>query len=665
MGVTIEDLLAYRFLSGVRWSPDGRWIACHVKRANRERNAYDGDLYVLSLHDGRLRQLTASGREGAFVWSADSAAILFISKREDADDEAEGSALYRIPVDGGEAQRLARIEHTVERLERIDDQRLLYTARIPRENAKTEDTDTGDYEVLEEIPYWQNGKGFTSGRRVHLFAFDPERSASRELLGGDLEVMDVDCAHGRIAAIARRFEGVAPITSELWLVDAGGGDARCLSRGELQLDAVRFRTPDELVVLGTTGDRFGLGQSRELLRFGLDGEGGSAWAPAWERMPGNRVAVDCRGGAGATLRCAEGAIYAVVTEGGSSYLDRLDEGGELQRLIDAAGSVDDFDVGPAGVAFIALREGRLQELYLHDGAGERRLTSLNDAALDGRAIIAPEAFTATHEDGTRIEAWLLRPVGLPAGARCPAILEIHGGPKAAYGTAFMHEFQALAAAGYAVIYSNPRGSAGRGDAYADLRGRYGTIDYEDLMAVVDEALRRFPFLDPDRLGVAGGSYGGFMANWIIGHTDRFRAAASQRSISNWVSKTCTTDIGYYFNVDQIGTTPWADDGAETMWWHSPLRYADRASTPTLLIHSEQDYRCWLDQGLQMFTALRYHGVEARLVLFKGENHELSRSGKPLHRMRRLREILDWFDRFLDGSSASGDDEALPGDDPRG
>jgi dipeptidyl aminopeptidase/acylaminoacyl peptidase len=210
----------------------------------------------------------------------------------------------------------------------------------------------------------------------------------------------------------------------------------------------------------------------------------------------------------------------------------------------------------------------------------------------------------------------------------------------------MHEFQVLAAAGYAVLYSNPRGSAGRGDAFADLRGRYGTIDFEDLMAVLDEALRRFPFLDPGRLGVAGGSYGGFMTNWIIGHTDRFRAAAAQRSIANWISKTCTTDIGYYFNVDQIGTTPWAADGADTMWWHSPLRYADQVSTPTLLIHAEEDYRCWLDQGLQMFTALRYHGVESRLVLFRGENHELSRSGKPRHRLRRLREIVGWFDRFL-------------------
>lgn len=164
------------------------------------------------------------------------------------------------------------------------------------------------------------------------------------------------------------------------------------------------------------------------------------------------------------------------------------------------------------------------------------------------------------------------------------------------------------------------------------------------MGFVDVVLERYPSIDQNRLGVTGGSYGGFMTNWIIGHTDRFKAAASQRSIANWVSMGCTTDIGYYFSDDQIGTTPWED--ADKLWEASPLKYADKVKTPTLFIHSEQDYRCWLVEGLQMFTALKYHGVESRLCMFRGENHDLSRSGKPQQRIRRLREISDWFERYL-------------------
>ena len=154
----------------------------------------------------------------------------------------------------------------------------------------------------------------------------------------------------------------------------------------------------------------------------------------------------------------------------------------------------------------------------------------------------------------------------------------------------------------------------------------------------------FSEFDKSRVGVTGGSYGGYMTNWIIGHTDRFKCAASQRSISNWISKFGTTDIGYYFNADQNQATPWINH--DKLWWHSPLKYADKAKTPTLFIHSEEDYRCWLAEGLQMFTALKYHGVEARLCMFRGENHELSRSGKPKHRIRRLTEITNWFEKYL-------------------
>ncbi len=239
---------------------------------------------------------------------------------------------------------------------------------------------------------------------------------------------------------------------------------------------------------------------------------------------------------------------------------------------------------------------------------------------------------------------MLKPVDFVEGQKYPAILNIHGGPKTVFGTVFFHEMQFWANQGYFVFFCNPRGSDGKGNEFADIRGQYGTIDYDDLMRFTDLVLEEYPAIDQERLGVTGGSYGGFMTNWIIGHTQRFKAAASQRSISNWISMGYTTDIGYYFAPDQIAATPWTD--YEKMWYHSPLKYADRVKTPTLFIHSDEDYRCWLPEALQMFTALKYHGVEAKLCMFRGENHELSRSGKPKHRIRRLQEITSWFDRFL-------------------
>ena len=226
------------------------------------------------------------------------------------------------------------------------------------------------------------------------------------------------------------------------------------------------------------------------------------------------------------------------------------------------------------------------------------------------------------------------------GKKYPVILDIHGGPKTVSGPVFYHEMQHWAGKGYFVIFCNPTGSDGRGE-FMDIRGKYGTVDFEDIMAFCDAALAQYPEMDADNCFETGGSYGGFMTNWIIGHTDRFRACASQRSISNWISFYGVSDIGVVFAEDQCAATVWPDP--EKMWWHSPLKYADQVKTPTLFIHSFEDYRCPIDQGYQMYTALVAHGVETKMVCFKGENHELSRSGKPRHRIRRLKEITEWFD----------------------
>lgn len=264
--------------------------------------------------------------------------------------------------------------------------------------------------------------------------------------------------------------------------------------------------------------------------------------------------------------------------------------------------------------------------------------------MKNKTLSIPEKLTFKTDNEILIEGWVMKPVGFKQGETYPAILNIHGGPKTAYGEVFFHEMQYWANEGYVVFFCNPRGSDGRGNAFADIRGKYGTIDYEDIMNFTDLVLEKYHFIDRDRLGVTGGSYGGFMTNWIIGHTHRFKAAASQRSISNWISKFGTTDIGYYFVDDQIAATPW--NNFEKLWEHSPMKYADNVVTPTLFIHSDEDFRCWLPEGIQMFTSLKYHGVESKLCIFKGENHELSRSGKPKNRIRRLEEITKWFDKYL-------------------
>jgi dipeptidyl aminopeptidase/acylaminoacyl peptidase len=276
-----------------------------------------------------------------------------------------------------------------------------------------------------------------------------------------------------------------------------------------------------------------------------------------------------------------------------------------------------------------------------DGGRERRLTCSNRALLDGFELVAPERLEFEGAQGASVEGWFLR--GRGRGWR-PTILEIHGGPHYAYGNAFFHELQLLAARGYNVLYTNPRGSRGYGEQFcSEITGAWGELDYQDLMAAVDQIVSR-PDVDADRLGVAGGSYGGFMTNWIVGHTDRFRAAVSMRGLSNFVSMYGTSDIGTFFCERELLGDP--REQLERYLRMSPITYVDRVTTPLLILHGEQDLRCPLEQAEQLFVALRRRGKTVELVRFPEESHNLSRSGRPDRRLLRLERIVGWFDRWL-------------------
>jgi dipeptidyl aminopeptidase/acylaminoacyl peptidase len=337
-------------------------------------------------------------------------------------------------------------------------------------------------------------------------------------------------------------------------------------------------------------------------------------------------------------------LYAVPADG--SEAPQLVVGDE--QLVTGFDSVD------GTVVHCASRATTLSDLY----AAGRQLTGIGTAFTQGRELGTPERFTAVSEDGTEVDAWILRPAGFQQGRRYPALLSIHGGPFSQYHTGFFDEFQVLAGAGYAVVWSNPRGSSGYGEAWGRaIRGPsngegpgWGTRDFEDLTAVVDAALERYDFVDPERLGVLGGSYGGFMTSWIVGHTDRFKAACSERAVNNLLSAHGSSDLFWAF-AGAFGS--YAFDEPETWLDRSPSSYAKDMATPLLILHSEDDLRCSIEQAEHLFVTLRLLGKQVEFVRFPAESHELTRSGSPIHRVTRFEILLDWFDRFLkDGQDAA-------------
>jgi dipeptidyl aminopeptidase/acylaminoacyl peptidase len=341
-----------------------------------------------------------------------------------------------------------------------------------------------------------------------------------------------------------------------------------------------------------------------------------------------------------------------VEDGGNVHLYTVaaDGSAEPSLLVGGEQSTGFYDLKDGVLVYTASTHDRPYELFGGDG---KRLTSVADDFVAGRELAEVERFTATSADGTEVDAWLVRPPGFDEGRKYPVLLTIHGGPFSQYGTGFFDEVQVYAGAGYCVLFSNPRGGSGYSEEWGRaIRGRpgsdegpgWGSVDYEDVMGVVDSALEQFPFLDGERMGVLGGSYGGYLTSWIVGHTKRFKAALSERSVNQLVSAFGSSDLFWIFER-QFGGSMW--DNIDDWLAMSPATYARQIETPLLIVHSETDLRCNIEQGEHLFTLLRLLGREVEMLRFPAESHELSRSGAPVHRVQRFEAILEWFGRYLD------------------
>ena len=653
----LKDFLDYRYLSALEMAPDGEHAVFAVSTADLENNTYHSNLWLYTRENGRVSRLTTMDQEKSPVW-LDNSTILFPSMRDAAcraktEKGERWTIYYSIRIDGGEAEEYLRLPHEVSSLIPLGGDKFLLTVKqhndsmdlhafsaAEKAEKEKEWKQNRDYEVLTEIPYWSNGVGFVNGQRNRLYLYDKTNDSMTPITGEWENARYCSKKEGKILFLSHLFQDKQERTYGLFEYDLLSGQT-CT------------RIPDGTYSFGMADYLDGgiVCTASDMSRYGINENRDFYWVKEGKLCPlavhdlgfGSSIGSDCRFGGGHSYQVANNALYFLSTEGSSSFIKKLSPDGSIQTLTAANGSADCLAVSEKELLFVGMRGQKLQELYRLETPGEVSLTHFNEKALENKYVAVPES-VPFENDGVALEGWVLKPKDCNPQQSYPAILDIHGGPKTAYGEVFFHEMQLWANMGYFVFFCNPRGGDGRGNEFADIRGKYGTIDYEDLMKFTDVVLEQYPQIDSKRVGVTGGSYGGYMTNWIIGHTNRFACAASQRSISNWISMFCTTDIGYYFADDQCASTPWVQQ--EKLWWHSPLKYADQVSTPTLFIHSEQDYRCWLTEGLQMFTALKYHGVEARLCMFRGENHELSRSGKPRHRVRRLEEITNWFEEHL-------------------
>ncbi len=636
-----DDLLRFKFLSRPTFSPDGSEIAYVVSSANLDKNGYDSDIWFYNLKTGEDRLLTGTHSEKFFAWSLDGSEIIYASGRA---VPAKGhTQFYAQRTDGSAARKLFEIDKSASSIADLGGGKYLVTAVF---EPHYDNPEGADYLVIEQLPFTSNGKGFICQRRTALAVYDTADGSFTRLTPEHMDVMRCKLDDSRKSALftAVDYVDVKPSTNALYELDLASGSIRCLSSG-ITFGFDNFGRADGQIIVSGSDHKTG-GVNQNIKFFRLAGGKLECLTPDLDSSLRNSVGSDCRYNSadqeGDFAADGERLIYC-ATDRFRSHLYALNRDGSSAELTHELDTIDGWDWKNGAAAIVGFRGLNLQELFLYKDGTERRLTVHNDKVFDGVELSVPQHITYEN-DGWELDGWFMKPAGFTEGRKYPTILHIHGGPKSAFGGNYFHEMQCWAARGYAVIYCNPRGGDGRPGGFDDIRGYYGIKDYSDIMKFVKECAERLPFIDEKRVGVTGGSYGGYMTNWIITQTDYFKAACAQRPISNWVSKYGCCDIGYYYVEDQHGGRPW--DHPEQAWQESPLKHAANVKTPLLLIQSQEDFRCERDQSFQMFTALKVLGVECRMCLFNGENHELSRSGRPRNRLARLREICSWFDSHL-------------------
>jgi dipeptidyl aminopeptidase/acylaminoacyl peptidase len=661
--LTAEDLYDLQLVSDPQISPDGRHVIFGLLRVDRKTEKKYTNLWLVPA-DGSAppRQFTYGDQSDSFPrWSPDGSQIAFLSNRKDEKQQQ----IYIIPFGGGEARRVTDVQGSFAGFEwSPDGKRFVSQFRKKDQEAIDREKDEQKKKLgvvarhITSLNYKYDGAGYLPQEKWHIWTFDTEIGEGRQLTNGRFHETEPRWSPDgkQIVFVSNRHEEpeLNPDATELYLIPADEGELVQVETGHEGRKFTPSFSPDgrQIAYLGRVrpgdwGQNSCLyvvpaagGQARNLslahdLHLSLasltdTGSNTPQPPPLWSR--------DGR------------ALYNQATELGNQPLLAFNvETGDYERMIDEPGLVGSFslDANQDKIAYLWGTMETMGQVWLHDlVSGESTaLTHFNAKPFAEIAWGEMEEVWFDGPDGNELQGWILKPPGFAASQKYPTIIEIHGGPMLQYGRAFMHEFHFLAANGYVVAFSNPRGSQGYGDTHATtIANRWGTVDFADVMAWADY-VEKLPYVDAARMGVAGGSYGGYMTTTIIGRTQRFKAAVAQRVVSNLLSFYGSSDMNWNTeNLVGLDAPPW--DDLENYWRQSPISSIGNARTPTLVIHSESDLRCDKEQGEQVFVALKKLGVDTEMVLFPEESHGLSRDGRTDRRIQRLHHMLRWFDNYL-------------------
>lgn len=661
--LTFDDLSKLNFLGDAQIHPDGKRVACVKRVVDSEKDEYVSRIWLWE--DGVDRQYTAGPNDSTPRWSPDGKSLAFVAKRE----EKGKPRIYLLNSDGGEAVAITDKDWDVSGIEwSPDSKRIAFVRSISTDEfgvPKDPDPETEGSEekkpkkastkLSQRLAFKGDGAGFIWDKRRHIFVIDVGSHETIQITQGDFHhgspAWSPDGAH--IAFTANRNPNWdTEIDSQIWEVDSQGSEPRLVSSRRGMWDSPTY-SPDgkQLTFAGDeiSEDKPVTGFNR-LWRIDVDGTNLTDLTGSADIEVGNSAITDNKLDVQDSFFWNDEGIWFIATISGASNIYRWDDG--FHPMTEGQHDIRDFSLAGSAAAYTVADELHPAEIFkvsdIRSDEEPRQLTSANEALLSEVQLSTPERVSFTGSQGEEVEGWLLRP-NSTTGSVHPLVLYMHGGPQAAYGYSFFHEMQALAGLGFGILLFNPHGSSSYGEAWTSaIHGDWGNRDFEDVMRAANMAAA-LEWVDEKKLAIAGGSYGGYITSWAIGHTDRFAAAIIERSLVNMLSFVGTTDIPNWW---QYAWRTTIEKDPIKLWSMSPIAYLSQMSTPSLIIHSENDHRCPVEQGEQIFVGLRERGIPTRFVRFPEESHGLSRGGKPSRRLERLNEIRSWLEKYTPVQSGS-------------
>ncbi len=642
----IDQFLDFISLSNLQTSLNGETLSYTRTKMSLKKNEYRHRLY---LYDGaRNHKSLKLKKDFKYFWESSNTILFFRekTKEEKALKKEKHTIVYRYNIDDKSETVAYDFPLPVSSIEVIDETSLLvYTSLNEAEHAYFEDDEVRlnfieqdkyneEFEEFEAIPIQRDGGSFTRNRNSQIFLYKEGKYVPLGSKDETLSLAFLSNDRTKVIYTYQKNTNKPSYYADIRVFDLNSETYTNITENSGYSFSKLFELNDKIYFLGSDKLKYGMNQNGDFYEVSNDD---ISKVVDFGYSSNSTVGSDVRYGPLNTTVTHDNKYYFVGSKNHHTIIYEFD-GVSVKEYRKSESSIDAMTFYKNDLYTIEINADKLQELYKNGN----RITNFNEEILLNTYIAKP-IHHAYKRDNETLDGWVLLPKDFELGKSYPSILDIHGGPKTIYSTAFYNEMQVWANLGYVVYFTNPRGSDCGDNEFMDIRGKYGSGDFDDLMHFTDLVVKEYQ-LDESRMGVTGGSYGGFMTNWIVSHTDRFSAAATQRSISNWISFAGTSDIGSYFAKDQTAADTLND--VEIAWNQSPLKYADNIKTPLLFIHSDADYRCPMEQGLQLYTRVKMNDVESKFIYFKNENHDLSRSGKPKARLKRLTEITNWMNLHL-------------------